>query len=84
MKLLVRRLPLQCEIIQSNRAAINSLNHKNYYNVVKKLGVSPDSKLAKLVYDAIVKGVKILKTKDKTILAYASMIELNFNIKVMS
>jgi hypothetical protein len=80
----VRHLPLQHELKEMNSAAIKNMNRENFYNVARQLNLSPDSRIVRIIYDAITKGVKILKTKDQSILAYSAIIQLKFGIKVIS
>jgi hypothetical protein len=80
----IRHLPLQHEVREMNSDAIKKLHRENYYDVARKLNLPPENRLVQLVYDAMQKGVKVLKTTDKLIIAYSKIIEMKCGIKVIT
>jgi hypothetical protein len=81
MKLTIKRVPLQCEVIESHRQSIKKNNHDAFNRMVCNLGMAPDNETVKIMYEAMMKGTKVLKTRDVTLLNLTSIIK-KFGITV--
>ena len=83
MKVGIRHIRLQHEVIEANTQNVAKLKLQFIYRVAKTLRLSPDDPIVLQIVQAIRKGVKILKTNDFKLLNLSSIIFTNYNIEII-
>jgi DNA-binding MurR/RpiR family transcriptional regulator len=82
MKLSIRQLKLQADVIRDNKSMIKQLAQNRLNRIALVIGRSPNDKLIIQINDALSRNVKVLKTTDSILLNLASTIEKHFGLKV--
>jgi len=82
MYLSLRSLLLQHQVRENNAIIHAKVQQRNLFDVAKALNLSPNDKLVLMIFDALKRGLKILKTNDENILKYAAVLKAKFGLRV--
>ena len=82
MQLSVQAVLLQHQVRERNAIIYNKVQQQNHHAIAKALHTSPNDKLAMMIADAAKRHVKVIKTKDESILKNAAIIMAKFSIRV--
>jgi hypothetical protein len=82
MHLSIRSLLLQHQVRENNSIIHAKVQQRNLFDVAKTLNSSPNDKLVLMIFDALKRSLKILKTQDENILKYATILKTKFGLRV--